>query len=215
MILQLSNFNIQRGEFVLCSGINLTLKAGDMCHLIGANGSGKTTLLMQLAGLLPIAYDDSQSDSICSIIPTPVYISHQLGIHLDLNVQQNLQFLLALYGIQATTKQLTQALSWVGLDGYQNIPCKQLSAGQRRRVNLARLAPMTVKESPLWLLDEPFTALDKTMVAKLQTRLQQFSQAGGAVLITSHQTESLDTIANKQLNLSDYISSNHPKLEAF
>ena len=78
----------------------------------------------------------------------------------------------------------------------------QLSAGQTRRVTLARLYLMRVEQTPLWLLDEPFTALDVSMVARLQQRLQDFANSGGAVLMTSHQPVE---VANKSLNLSDYL----------
>ncbi len=224
MILQLDNFTIQRGDFILCTGVDLVLKSGQITHLVGANGSGKTTLLMQLAGLLPTPVLDSLS---YKETRPPVYVSHQLGINLDLTVRQNLQFLLNLYGISIThttaqsinktisrsinqsisQSQLMEALAWVGLEGYQDIQCKHLSAGQTRRVNLARLQLMTPKNSPLWLLDEPFTALDAIMVARLQTRLRQFANEGGAILMTSHQTENMQNLADIRLDLSNYTLS--------
>ncbi len=225
-ILQLNNFSIQRGDFVLCTGVDLVLKSGEIAHLVGANGSGKTTLLMQLTGLLPTPLLDSFD---YKEKRPPVYVSHQLGINLDLTVRQNLQFLLNLYGVSITqitdtqttdTQRMTQsinqtinqsisepqlmeALAWVGLEGYQDIQCKQLSAGQTRRVNLARLRLMSPKDSPLWLLDEPFTALDTAMVARLQTRLRQFANEGGAILMTSHQTENMQNLADIHLDLAD------------
>lgn len=208
-LLSLKQVDVGRGEFMLCQGVNLTLNAGDICHLIGANGTGKTTLLMQLVGMLPtingqIHWHDT---------PPPLFVSHELGIHPNLTVAQNLNFLLNLYGIDAKTDPkthaqalnanlLSDALAWVGLLGYDNFLCQQLSAGQSRRVNLARLAVMTPRHTPVWLLDEPLTALDVAMVAKLEQRLQTFSEQGGAVLMTSHQALS---VANKQLDLSEYL----------
>lgn len=194
---------------MLCQGVNLTLNAGDICHLIGANGTGKTTLLMQLVGMLPTINGQIHWHS---DIP-PLFVSHQLGIHPNLTVAQNLNFLLNLYGIDAKTDTkthaqalnanlLSDALAWVGLLGYDNFSCQQLSAGQSRRVNLARLAVMTPRHTPVWLLDEPLTALDVAMVAKLEQRLQAFSEQGGAVLMTSHQALN---VANKQLDLSEYL----------
>lgn len=207
-LLRLEQVTVGRGDFVLCEGINLTLNAGDICHLIGENGMGKTTLLMQLVGMLPTAHGN-----ICWGSDTPpLLVSHQLGIHPNLTVAQNLTFLLNLYGIdpvnlQKKSKQdkqdmVSKALAWVGLSGYDDFSCQQLSAGQSRRVNLARLAVMTPKHTPIWLLDEPLTALDVAMVANLQQRLQSFSEQGGAVLMTSHQPLS---VANKKLDLSEYM----------
>lgn len=97
-IVTLDDVDVQRGEFVLCQGVNLTLNAGDICHLIGENGLGKTTLLSQIAGLLPmvsgrVVYHQGDIH--------PVYVSHQLGISGSLTVAQNLAFLLSLYGVDA------------------------------------------------------------------------------------------------------------------
>ncbi len=205
-LLQLKNFSIQRADFCLAININLTLATGEICYLTGINGSGKSTLLMQLAGLLPIYSEDNSSEILYQgknqLPPKPVFISHQLGIHPNLTVRQNLQFLLNLYGISAKKEELQQALSWVNLLGYEDMICNQLSAGQTRRVNLARLALMQVKDSPLWLLDEPFNALDSKMIEKLKKRLLAFVHSGGAVIITSHQAEYVVDIADKILELT-------------
>ena len=202
MVLSLKNVTIQRGDFALCSGVTLSLRAGQICHLIGANGAGKTTLMMQLAGLLPIQQGQVRYLGQDSLPIQPVYVTHQLGIHPHLTVAQNLKFLLSLYGISATQDQLAEALDWVGLTGFETMSSGQLSAGQTRRVTLARLYVLDVHHAPLWLLDEPFTALDVAMVAQLEQRLQTFVQVGGAVLMTSHQPVS---IATHILNLSDYL----------
>lgn len=194
-IIRLSNHTIRRGNLILCQGINLELNSGQICHITGANGVGKTTLLMQLAGLLPLNIFDTNEISESTTqnqekncLPTrAVYISHQVGINLYLTVKQNVCFLLDLYGITYDDQDLNQALEWVGLDGYEDFNCRQLSAGQVRRVNLARLKLMTPNNSKLWLLDEPFTTLDNEMTSKLQIRLQEFLAEGGAVLMTSHQ----------------------------
>ncbi len=212
-LLQLQNFSIQRANFCLATDINLTLNKGEICYLAGINGSGKSTLLMQLAGLLPIYSEDKEESEEKQAkilyqgkngLPNkPVFISHQLGIHPNLTVRQNLQFLLNLYGISANKNELQQALSWVNLLGYEDITCNQLSAGQTRRVNLARLALMQVEHSPLWLLDEPFNALDSKMIDKLKKRLLEFVYSGGAVIITSHQAEYVVDIADKVLELGN------------
>lgn len=201
-ILSLQDITIQRGDFPLCEGVTLTLSSGEICHLVGANGTGKTTLLMQLAGLLPLLEGEVFYQGQSTLPIAPLYVSHQLGIHPNLTVRQNLTFLLNLYGIKPSAEQIETALDWVDLSGFENMGSNQLSAGQTRRVTLARLYLMSVQQTPLWLLDEPFTALDVSMVARLQQRLQKFVDSGGAVLMTSHQTVE---VANKSLNLSDYL----------
>lgn len=201
-VLVLDNWTVQRGEIALCEGVHASLRAGSICHLIGANGTGKTTLLMQLAGLLPVLTGTTMYLGEDSLPIQPIYVSHQLGIHPNLTVAQNLRFLLNLYGINPSGDDIDAALSWVGLAGFESISSSHLSAGQTRRITLARLYLLTPEITPLWLLDEPFTALDVDMVARMEDKLQSFVQAGGAILMTSHQTVS---VANQTLDLSTYM----------
>ncbi|AKG08176.1 heme ABC transporter ATPase [Moraxella bovoculi] len=189
-IVTLDDVDVQRGEFVLCQGVNLTLDAGDICHLIGENGLGKTTLLSQIAGLLPmvsggVVYHRGDIH--------PVYVSHQLGISGSLTVAQNLAFLLSLYGVDVHRDVIDYALEQVGLYGLNDISSVQLSAGQMRRVGLSRLFVLSPDESPFWLLDEPLTALDVQMVAQIENRISDFADQGGAVLMTSHQAIGVKT----------------------
>ena len=204
LILSCQDMTVQRGESPLCEEVNLALQVGDICHLIGENGTGKTTLMMQFAGLIPIIEGKVIWQGQTGLPVQPLYIGHQVGIHLQLTVEQNLRFLLALYGIRPTEHDLADALDWVGLAGYEQIACYQLSAGQTRRVGLARLwfGLQQVAHCPFWLLDEPLTALDVAMVAKIERILQQFANAGGAVLLTSHQALA---VANRQLDLTSYM----------
>ena len=201
-LLVLDELTVQRGEIPLCEGVTLNLAAGSICHLIGANGTGKTTLLMQLAGLLPVLSGEVIYQGIASLPVQPLYVSHQLGIHPNLTVAQNLTFLLNLYGISPSMADVDNALTWVGLQGFETISSSHLSAGQTRRITLARLYLLTPDVTPLWLLDEPFTALDVDMVARMEDRLREFATAGGAILMTSHQAVG---VANQVLDLSDYM----------
>ncbi|WP_296243411.1 MULTISPECIES: heme ABC exporter ATP-binding protein CcmA [unclassified Psychrobacter] len=201
-LLALDELTVQRGETPLCEGVTLNLAASSICHLIGANGTGKTTLLMQLAGLLPVLSGEVVYQGIASLPVQPLYVSHQLGIHPNLTVAQNLTFLLNLYGISPSTADIDDALTWVGLQGFETISSSHLSAGQTRRITLARLYLLTPEVTPLWLLDEPFTALDVDMVARMEYRLREFATAGGAILMTSHQAVG---VANQVLDLSDYM----------
>ena len=201
-LLVLDELTVQRGEIPLCEGVTLNLAAGSICHLVGANGTGKTTLLMQLAGLLPVLSGEVVYQGKVSLPVQPLYVSHQLGIHPNLTVAQNLTFLLNLYGISPSIADVNDALTWVGLQGFETISSSHLSAGQTRRITLARLYLLTPEVTPLWLLDEPFTALDVDMVARMEDRLREFATAGGAILMTSHQAVG---VANQVLDLSDYM----------
>lgn len=201
-LLALDELTVQRGETPLCEEVTLNLAAGSICHLVGANGTGKTTLLMQLAGLLPVLSGEVVYQGAVSLPVQPLYVSHQLGIHPNLTVAQNLTFLLNLYGISPSTADIDDALTWVGLQGFETISSSHLSAGQTRRITLARLYLLTPDVTPLWLLDEPFTALDVDMVARMEDRLREFATAGGAILMTSHQAVG---VANQVLDLSDYM----------
>ncbi|WP_352288601.1 heme ABC exporter ATP-binding protein CcmA [Psychrobacter sp. GW64-MNA-CIBAN-0177] len=201
-LLTLDELTVQRGEIPLCEGVALDLPAGSICHLIGANGTGKTTLLMQLAGLLPVLSGEVYYQGSASLPIQPLYVSHQLGIHPNLTVAQNLTFLLNLYGISPSVADIDDALAWVGLQGFETISSSHLSAGQTRRITLARLYLLTPDVTPLWLLDEPFTALDVDMVARMEDRLRDFATAGGGILMTSHQAVG---VANQVLDLSDYM----------
>ena len=201
-LLALDELTVQRGEIPLCEGVSLNLSAGSICHLIGANGTGKTTLLMQLAGLLPVLTGETYYQGAVRLPIQPLYVSHQLGIHPNLTVAQNLTFLLNLYGITPSAADIDDALTWVGLQGFETISSSHLSAGQTRRITLARLYLLTPEVTPLWLLDEPFTALDVDMVVRMEDRLRDFAHEGGAILMTSHQAVG---VANQVLDLSDYM----------
>ncbi|WP_351119013.1 heme ABC exporter ATP-binding protein CcmA [Psychrobacter sp. SMN/5/1215-MNA-CIBAN-0208] len=201
-LLALDALTVQRGEIPLCEGVTLNLPAGSICHLVGANGTGKTTLLMQLAGLLPVLTGEVHYQGVASLPIQPLYVSHQLGIHPNLTVAQNLTFLLNLYGITPSIADIDNALTWVGLQGFETISSSHLSAGQTRRITLARLYLLTPDVTPLWLLDEPFTALDVDMVARMEDRLRDFAHTGGSILMTSHQAVG---VANQVLDLSDYM----------
>ena len=202
-ILQFEQLTVQRGETPLCEQVKLCLTTGNICHLIGANGTGKTTLLMQLAGLLPVLIGKVSYLGLAGLPVQPLYVSHQLGINSSLTVAQNLTFLLNLYGISPSNADIDQALAWVGLQGFETISSSHLSAGQTRRITLARLYLLTPAITPLWLLDEPFTALDVDMVIRMETRLREFADAGGAILMTSHQPVG---VANQVLDLTEYMA---------
>lgn len=182
-----------RGDFCLAHGVEFAVNAGEMVHLVGANGQGKTTLLMMIVGALPVLTGKVKKDDL-------LFIGHETGLHDALTAAQNLQFLASLMGAAPSQDALAKALAAVGLAGYEDTIAARLSAGQRRRVNLARLWLTAVEAVPLIVLDEPFTALDAAMVDKLTQRLQAFCAMGGAVLLTSHQA----VVADKVVDLAQW-----------
>lgn len=191
----------ERDDRELFSELSVTVRGGDLLQLAGPNGAGKTTLLRLLAGLNR-DYEGElywSGQPLYDVYPeyasARLYMGHLAAVKKGLTALENLRWLTAQEGV--TDSELLSALEQVGLYGYEDTTCMQLSAGQQRRVALARLL---VSRCPLWILDEPFTALDKAGVAWLELQLQQHVSKGGAVIITSH--HALEGIAGlKQLTL--------------
>ncbi len=183
---------IKRGTRQLCQPVNGVLNAGDVWHIQGENGRGKSTFLAMLAGLLPTLNHSliwSERSNHAQLVPPsqwPVlFLGHLPAINPGLTVQANLQFLALLNAHQVTEEALWLALAAVGLSGYEQTLVNRLSSGQRRRVGLARL--FLPNQPPLWLLDEPLTALDIAMIERLGKHIAAYAQAGGRVVLTSHQ----------------------------
>jgi len=180
-----------RGERRLFTDLSFTLAPHTLLAVRGANGSGKTSLLRMLCGLLPpaagtIAWNGSDIHSAreeyCAQI---AYIGHLNGVKDDLSGLENLQFAARTAGIVASAASADTAMRELGLNGFQRLPCKTLSQGQRRRVALARLCLSAGR--PLWVLDEPFTALDVAALALTQGLLEAHLRRGGMVVLTTHQ----------------------------
>tara|TARA_B110000503_G_scaffold53258_1_gene85690 strand:+ start:16049 stop:16678 length:630 start_codon:yes stop_codon:yes gene_type:complete len=190
-----SDLACERDLRVLYSGLTLSVKAGELWHVKGCNGAGKTTLLRQLAGLHPVDIGKVLYPQTSIKI---IYIGHKLGLKEQLTADENLSWLVGLDG-SSTQLQRYAALERVGLKGYEENIVAQLSAGQKRRVALARLH---LCKADVWLLDEPFTSLDQQGIEDEQDWLNQHTLAGGAVLMTSHQEVSLPQV--NILDLSQY-----------
>jgi heme exporter protein A len=204
VLLELCNMACERDERFLFAQLNASFYAGQVVQILGPNGSGKTTLLRILAGVSKDFYGDilwqSQplSDVAWEYANDSLYLGHLPGIKKSLTPIESLRWYAAAQG-GVPDDTLVNALAQVQLAGYENTPCYRLSAGQLRRVALARLAFSCAK---VWILDEPFTALDKSGVAELEARLMAHTANGGLVLVTSHQD--INILGLKVLNLLDF-----------
>ena len=185
----------ERGDRRLFEGLDIALAAGSVTWLRGRNGRGKTTLLRLLAGLASPAAGEIEVLGRPQRAGGPdarrmwVYIGHQNALKDDLTVTEALRFLARLHGLPQDETALKQALTRLGMAQRRHAAVRTLSQGQRRRVALARLALSAA--APLWLLDEPYDALDSDGIEALNTVIGAHAEAGGCVLLTSHQALSI------------------------
>ena len=177
----------ERDDRQLFADLSFSVCSGDLLQLAGPNGAGKTTLLRLLAGLNHdytgdvIWHDQPLQHVYSEYAHQRLYLGHLSAVKKSLTPLENLRWLMA--SEVPNEDQLWGALEEAGLAGFEETPCQHLSAGQQRRVALARLC---ITQLPLWILDEPFTALDKEGVAWLEQKMQKQVNRGGAVIITSH-----------------------------
>ncbi|UQY34377.1 cytochrome c biogenesis heme-transporting ATPase CcmA [Pseudomonas fulva] len=200
--LEATALSCERDWRLLFENLDIRLDAGQMLQVSGPNGSGKTSLLRVLAGLRPPSSGTVRvkGQPLASCSGDLLWIGHAAGIKGLLSAEENLAWLCALHR-PASREQIWQALEAVGLRGFEDVPCHTLSAGQQRRVALARLY---LDSPPLWILDEPFTALDKHAVSQLEDHLAAHCRAGGLVVLTTHHSLSRMPDGYRDLDLGQH-----------
>ncbi len=175
MLVEANGLAAFRGERLVLDGVSLAVPPGAALLLLGPNGSGKSTLLRLLAGL---KRPDAGAIAWCDALPSPVaYLAHADAIKPGLTAAENLRF-------AAAGQPIGPALAALGLAALAELPARMLSAGQRRRLALARLP---LSRAPLWLLDEPTLGLDAASLALLATLLAAHRAGGGGVVAATHQ----------------------------
>lgn len=184
----------------LIQGLDLTLEAGRGSILCGANGSGKSTLLRLLAGLvrpehglIERAHDNREE-------PLSVaWLGHALGLKSGLTVAESLRFACRLHGADQRMGP-SQALTSVGLPGYEPVPMRELSAGQRKRVALARLLLI---DAPIWLLDEPYANLDPDGCLLVDRLIDRHLRSGGTLALSVHRPDQAGFAGPRELVMLD------------
>ena len=204
-MLEARELEATRGDATLFTGLGLTLRPGALARVTGANGSGKTSLLRALCGLLmPTAGEVRWNGTNIRALREEywknlAYIGHADALKGDLTVEENLAINCALAGHGISPSQSRAALASFGLAGRERLPARALSQGQRRRAALARLAVSAAL--PLWILDEPFAALDAAAVERVQRLAGEHLASGGMVVLTSHQEAAITAPAVTDINL--------------
>jgi heme exporter protein A len=204
-MLELRSVGCVRGERTLFSAISLTLEASTLLRVGGENGAGKTSLLRIICGLMLPAEGDVfwEGENIRTLREeywrNLVYVGHVNALKDDLTPIENLAMGAALAGRTADRDRAREALDAFDLAHCALLPVRVLSQGQRRRVALARL--MLSAAAPLWVLDEPFTALDVRAVTFMQRLLSEHVRAGGAAILTTHQDVAIDVPLQRRLDL--------------
>jgi heme exporter protein A len=192
--LQVIALSCERGGRPLFAPQSFTLSAGQAMQIEGDNGSGKTSLLRMVCGLAPTASGEVRwgGQAIAEVRHAfsrdLLYLGHSLGLKDELSALENLQTASVLAGHPVSHPQALQALQSQGLEARAHLPLRVLSQGQKRRVALARLQ---LSKARLWVLDEPFVALDTLAVHALQQVLRNHLQQDGLLLFTSHQAVDL------------------------
>ena len=204
-LLLASNITVRRGNETLFKPLTFNMQSGEMVWLRGPNGSGKTSLMRVIAGLaepdsgtLRWPALDASSGRENALKPL-VYLGHHNGLKDDLTALESLQFLADLHGRDGSVSACGAAMRRLGIYHRRHLPVRTLSQGQRKRVALARLALET--QASLWVLDEPFDALDDAGIATVGKLLKEHAVRGGSVLLTSHIVVAIDGLQSREMTL--------------
>ncbi len=201
-MLEASQLACERGERLLFDGISFRLESGGLLRVSGPNGSGKTSLLRIVCGLIsplhgklawqqnPVVAGNEGSLNV-------KYIGHLAGLSEELTARENLTFYAAMARFEAA-KTIDDALHRLELIGHADLPVRSLSQGQKRRVALARLV---LEPASLWVLDEPFIALDERAIAIVQSLIEEHLAAGNVALISTHQEVPIRARSVQQIRL--------------
>lgn len=188
-VLKAANIQLWRGERHVLRGVSFEIGAGEALHVCGPNGVGKTSLLRVVCGLLQaeegeVTWNGTPTGSANSAyLDSLAYLAHDTALKGDLTAIENLHFSVGLKRLVASNEVRT-TLADLGVESCVHLPCRVLSAGQRRRVALCRIL---LSDARLWVLDEPFTNLDAASSAHVAETLAQHLGGGGLALIAAHQ----------------------------
>ncbi len=195
-VLSVTNLSVVKRDRLLFENLNFAVEQGGLLYVKGQNGAGKTSMLRVLAGLVEAdcgnVFFSQQNIKDCreNYHQNLVYFGHKLGINLTLSAVENLQYWCKQHQVVISVHTIFNTLAQLNLVGLEDIPVNNLSAGQQRRVALARL--WFKQDAKLWILDEPFTALDTQGIELLSKQITKFLSGGGTVVMTSHQALRLD-----------------------
>ncbi|PMK00842.1 cytochrome c biogenesis heme-transporting ATPase CcmA [Vibrio sp. 10N.261.55.A7] len=206
-MLEVKQLTAIRDERILFESLSFIINEGELVQVEGRNGTGKTTLLRIVTGLGDrddgeIYWNGENIESNRDAFHQDLlFLGHQTGVKRELTAFENLHFYQSIHAPHLRDKDtIFKALTKVGLAGREDVPVAQLSAGQQRRVALARL---WLSDQKLWILDEPLTAIDKQGVKVLEALFLQHAEQGGTVILTTHQDMFTDNPKLRKIKLGN------------
>ncbi|MGR5067059.1 MULTISPECIES: cytochrome c biogenesis heme-transporting ATPase CcmA [Vibrio] len=205
-MLEVSNLTAIRDERILFENLQFEIKPGELVQIEGRNGTGKTTLLRIVTGLGDreegiIKWKGEVIEKSRDLFHQDLlFLGHQTGVKRELTALENLRFYQSIHNNRSSDEEIFAALTQVGLAGREDVPVAQLSAGQQRRVALARL---WLSNQILWILDEPLTAIDKQGIKVLESLFARHTENGGIVMLTTHQDMFADSTKLRKIKLGD------------
>ena len=205
-MLEVSNLTAIRDDRVLFENLQFEIKPGELVQIEGRNGTGKTTLLRIVTGLGDIEegiikWKGEEVEKSRDVFHQDLlFLGHQTGVKRELTALENLRFYQSIHNNRSSEEEIFAALAQVGLAGREDVPVAQLSAGQQRRVALARL---WLSNQILWILDEPLTAIDKQGVKVLESLFASHADNGGIIVLTTHQDMFADSPKLRKIKLGD------------